>query len=66
MECPDGTIVGSLRLRARELHHLAPLLGFLGDELSEPGRRHRHRHTTQIGNPRLNLRIGQARINLLI
>jgi hypothetical protein len=26
---------GSLCLDARELHHLAPLLGFFGDELSK-------------------------------
>src|SRR5207237_64751 len=30
---------GSLRLGARELDHLGPLLGFLGDEFSEVGGR---------------------------
>jgi hypothetical protein len=34
---------------ARGLHHLAPLLGFTGDERAELGGRHRHRHTTEVG-----------------
>src|SRR5437016_1905963 len=31
--------LSSLRLDAREPHHLAPLFGFFGDELAEVGRR---------------------------
>ena len=37
-ECSSG---GSLRLDACELDHLGPLLGFVGDELAEVGRRER-------------------------
>jgi hypothetical protein len=32
-------VAGSIRFEARELHHLAPLLSFLGDKLTEVGRR---------------------------
>src|SRR5262249_53550416 len=32
-------IAGSIRFDARELHHLAPLFGFLGQQLAEVGRR---------------------------
>jgi putative tryptophan/tyrosine transport system substrate-binding protein len=34
----------SLRLYARELDHLSPLLGFVGDMLAKLGRCHRHRN----------------------
>jgi hypothetical protein len=34
-----GADYGSLRLKPPEPHHLAPLLGFLGDELTELGGR---------------------------
>src|SRR5262249_61208926 len=55
-----------LRLDPCELHHLAPLLRFFGDEPSKADRRHRHRYATQIGHPCLQLRIGQARVDLLV
>src|SRR5215831_2027161 len=38
MEC-DAETGGSICLDACELHHLAPLLGFLGDEFAEVGGR---------------------------
>ena len=47
---------GSLWLYVRELHHLGPLLGFLGDELAEVGgiqRQRRNRRNLQAGPSRL-------------
>jgi hypothetical protein len=49
---------GSVRLDARELDHLAPLLGLLGDELPEVGGRARKDWAGQFGKPRLDLGIG--------
>jgi hypothetical protein len=40
--------------------HLAPLLGFIGDELAEFGGRHRQWNATQVCEPLLDLRIGEA------
>src|SRR6516164_4200049 len=59
-------IAGSLPLYANEFHYLAPLLGFIGDELAEVGRRARKRRSAQLGKPRLNLGIGKARIDLFV
>jgi S-(hydroxymethyl)glutathione dehydrogenase / alcohol dehydrogenase len=39
----------SLRLDAGELDHLGPLLGFVGDELAEVGRRSRQRRAAEDG-----------------
>jgi hypothetical protein len=58
-----GPLAVSLRLDAGELDHLAPLLGFLRDQLAEVGGRHRHRHAAQIGKPRFIL--GSARPALI-
>ena len=55
-----------LRLDFGRPDHLAPLLGFVGNELPEVYRRHRHRHSAKVGEPRLHLRISQALIVLLI
>ena len=38
MECYAETAV-SIRLDARELHHLSPFRGFFGDQFTEIGRR---------------------------
>src|SRR5215813_14917786 len=51
---------------ARELDHLAPLLGFCRDELTKFGGRHRHRRITEIGKPRLDLGISEGSINLFV
>src|SRR6516164_11070727 len=59
-------IAGSLPLDANGLHHLAPLLGFIGDELSEVGRRARKARTAQLSKPCLNLGIGKPRIDLFV
>src|SRR5207248_6160294 len=53
-----------LRLRARELHHLAPLLGFFGDKFSEIGGRARERSGAQVGKLRLHVWIGEGRVDL--
>ena len=59
-------IAGSLRLDAGELHHLAPLLGFLGDELAEVGGRAWKCGGIQPGKPHLHLRIGEDGIDPLV
>src|SRR6516162_4338290 len=53
MECPAG-IAASIRFHARELHHLAPLLGLFGDELAEVGRRAWKCGGAPLGTPRLH------------
>src|SRR5262245_54152080 len=55
---------GLLRLDVRELDHLGPLFRFLRNEFSKVGGRHRHRHAANVGEPCLNLGIGEARIEL--
>src|SRR5262249_40484162 len=49
-----------------ELHHLAPFLGVVGDELAEVGRRAGEHLSAQVGNTSLQLGIGEPRIDLLI
>src|SRR5260221_10520692 len=44
--------------------HLAPLLGFGGDESSEIGGRARKRRRTQIGEPRFHLGFGKSNVYL--
>ena len=56
----------SVRLGARELDHPGPLLRFVGDEPSEVGGRTRKRCAAQISEPRLDLGIGEARIDLFV
>src|ERR1700694_3428865 len=46
--------------------HLGPLLGFLGDMFSEAGRRTGKYYGAEGGKARLQLRIGEARIDLLV
>src|SRR5262249_53001921 len=57
---------GSICLDACELHHLAPLLGFLGDQLAEVCGRDDKRRASKVGKPRLDLGIGEARVDLLV
>src|SRR5262245_56220387 len=45
----------SLWLDIGRADHLAPLLCFVRDELAEVGGRHRDRHATEVGKPRLHL-----------
>jgi len=64
MEYPH--LPASVRFDAGELDHLAPLLGFLGDELAGVGGQEREHVATQVGKARLDLGIGEARIDLLV
>src|SRR5258707_4776113 len=57
---------GSIRLDAYELHHLAPFLGFVGDQLFKVGGREREHGATEVGKPRLDLGIGEASVDLLV
>ena len=53
----------SLRLDVGRPDYFAPLLGFVGDEPAEVARRTRNSDAPQIGETRLNLGIGEARID---
>src|SRR5882672_5239295 len=61
-----GGIAGLLRLDTSELDHLAPLLGFGGDELAEIGGRTWEHRGAQVGKPRLHLGVGEGRVDLTI
>src|ERR1700692_3877565 len=58
-----GRNVGSFRLDTRELDHLGPLLGFVGDELCVVGGRTGEYRAAKVGNPRLHRRIGKASVD---
>jgi hypothetical protein len=45
---------------------LPPFLGFVSDEFSELGRRHRHRGGSKIGKARLEVRVGESGVDLSI
>jgi hypothetical protein len=55
-----------LKLDIRRPDHPAPLLGFVGDELAEFGRQARKHGAAQVGKPRLDFRIGESRVDLLV
>src|SRR5262245_3800255 len=57
---------GSLRLHARELDHLGPLLGFLRNEFPEIGGRAWKHSATKVGKARLDFGIVESRVDLLI
>src|SRR5215475_5724483 len=44
-------------------NHLAPLLGFVGNEFAELGGRECKRRAAQIGKPCLQLWVGEARVD---
>ena len=56
----------SLGLEAGELDHLAPFFGFVGDDFCEVGGRARHAVAAQVGQPRLESLVGEARIDSLV
>ena len=56
----------SVRLDARELDYLGPFLGFVGDEVSEIGDRHRHWLGAEFAKPRLDLRFHEAGVDLFV
>src|SRR5262249_12326448 len=55
-----------IRFDADGLHHLAPFLSFVRDKRAKVGSRTRKRRATQISEPRLDLGIGKARIDLVV
>src|SRR5258707_13558727 len=56
----------SLRLDVRRSDHFAPLLGFVGDELSEVGRRAWKHGAAQVSEPSLDLGIGESGVELVV
>src|SRR5499427_10398136 len=56
----------SVRLDACEPHHLAPLLGFLGDQLVEVSARTLKHRAAEVSEPRFHVGIGESRIDLLV
>jgi hypothetical protein len=46
--------------------HLAPFLGFVGDQPAKVGGREREHVATQVGKPRLDLGVGEAGIDFLV
>jgi hypothetical protein len=61
-----AAVGGSLRLDVGRTDHLGPFVGFLGHQLSEFGRRHRHGLAGKLRQTGLQLRIGQYRVHRLI
>src|SRR5262245_27907111 len=57
---------GSLRLDVGRADHLGPLLGFVGNELAEVGRRACERVATRLSHPCFDLRIGERGVGLLV
>src|SRR5262245_9992230 len=58
-----GSDLSLLRLGARKLDHLGPLLGFFRDELAEVGCRAREHRGTHVGKPRVQLGIGESSVD---
>src|SRR5262245_46468855 len=56
----------SVRLDVEGADHLAPLLGFVSDELCEVGGRERECVAAQVGKPRFELGIDKASVDLLV
>src|SRR6516162_6779538 len=56
----------SVGLRTGEFHHLCPLFGFVGYELAEIGGRACNCGAAQLGEPRLDLRIGESDVDFLV
>src|SRR5215475_3955534 len=57
---------GLLRFDVGGTYHLAPLLGFICDELAEVGRRAGKCAGSEFGNSRLDLKIGKSSVNFLV
>src|SRR5215510_12757101 len=56
----------SLRFDARKLYYLAPLLGLVGDQLSDVGRRAWKHRAAEVGEPCLSNGVGQDRVDPLV
>src|SRR2546421_12495559 len=65
MKNPTG-MAASLRLDARKLHHLGPLLCLFGDEFCELAGRTDERDGAEVGKPPSNPRISETRVDLLV
>src|SRR5262245_47165753 len=59
-------VLRSFHFDVRESNHLAPLFGFVRDELSEVGGRARSHRDAQLGKPCLHIGVGKGRIYLLV
>src|SRR6516225_68165 len=57
---------GLLRFDVGGTYHLAPLLGFICDELAEVGRRAGKCAGSEFGDSRLDLKIGKSSVNFLV
>src|SRR6516164_9745525 len=64
MEIDGGS--ASLRLDVEGPDEVAPLLRFVADELAKVSGRKRERVATEVGKPRLVLRIGEACVDLFV
>src|SRR5262245_55120367 len=56
----------SLRLDVGGPDHLAPFLGFLGDQLAELDRRSRQRRAAEVSETGLHLRVVESRVDLVL
>src|SRR6516164_3484749 len=56
----------SLRLDVGRPNNLGPLLGLVSDELAKVGGGAWHHRCAKVGQPRLDLGIGEARVDLTI
>src|SRR5262245_53993927 len=63
MECRAAA---SVRFDVEGPDDVAPLLGFLSDELAKGRGRAGKNRAAQVGEPRLHLRIGKGRVDLLV
>src|SRR5262249_3767254 len=61
-----GSTAASVWLDTRRLDHPGPLLGLIGDKLSEVGGRSGQHGAAQIGEARLDLGIGEASVDVLV
>jgi hypothetical protein len=61
-----GSTAASVWLDTRRLDHLGPLLGLIGDKLSEVGGRSGQHSAAQIGEARLDLGIGERGVDLFV
>src|SRR5262245_25793327 len=57
---------GSFRLYTGELDHLAPLLGFVGDQLAKVCGRTGKNHATHVGELRLEFAISESGVDLRV
>src|ERR1700681_2507347 len=60
------SIFGSFNFGARELDHLAPLVGVIDDEFAKIGGRAGKRCAADFGKPRPELGIGKHRVDLFV